>query len=768
MAKLKQLTLLIIFAVLFIGCEKDFDKFSRPEWLAGKVYTQIKGIPELETFTKCLELTGYDTIIDVSGSYTLFAPSNEAFQKYFQENTKYNSVEDIPIPELTKIVKYHIVQNPWSKVQLRSLDVYGWIDTLALTNNEPKGFKRETLLLNKDIKVGVEETNRMNEEFKIVDTLSTNWDRRIITDSRKFAPIFYKEYFDIYDLNSSDYEFYFGRPFEGVNEIYYANAKIVGDEIFAKNGFIYNIDRVVEPLKNGYEILSSNENSESYTDFLDLINIFPRFVYNNDATLDQAGADLGLQVDSLFDLSYPDLLFSVHNERTRQPAGTFGLPPEVTIRYHYGLMAPTNEALNEFVTEYLEGPQQWGRFENAPRRLKRIIANTYMSVNPIYRTDFENGFYNGELDFITVDQANIVDKKYGSSSSFFGLNKAIIPRAFSSVTGPIYRRLGYSYVMNAIEQSGLTSALKRQGQNYSLYVENDNELRKDSSLLYYPVNDIFGVFQISPGGTYQSFQANVTELRTLILNQVGVEQPNGIAKKEFIKNMAGNYIIIDNETGIVSGTAVSSDGYNGSALVDIIPRQISTDADNGVTYDVEDWFSYTATDMYARISSSYPAFHQLMITAGLALPQEYRYSFVSQNEFYTVFVPSQEAIDNFDHSGMTTEELRNALLLHFVQGKMIFTDGNVPSGYFETARIDEKSTSFSTVFTQLYIDTDYDIINVPAKDGSNYLTINEGSTNNIIIARSIGTGQPVFPVLSTNAVIHRVDRVLLVEELDTK
>jgi uncharacterized surface protein with fasciclin (FAS1) repeats len=138
--------------LLLYSCQQEQDIYKRPEWLAGKVYTQVKAQPELSTFATCIEKTGYDEILDVSGSYTIFSPSNEAFNLYFQQNPKYNSVEDIPIPELTEIVKYHIVQNPWSKVQLRTLDVYGWIDTLSTDNNKPKGFKRQTLLLEPDRK----------------------------------------------------------------------------------------------------------------------------------------------------------------------------------------------------------------------------------------------------------------------------------------------------------------------------------------------------------------------------------------------------------------------------------------------------------------------------------------------------------------------------------------------------------------------------------------------------------------------------------------
>lgn len=770
MAKRKQFTFFILILVLFVSCWDDpMGKYDRPDWLEGKVYTQLKGMPELSTYTKCLELTGMDTIIDVSGSYTVFAPTNDAFVKYFQENGKYNSIEDIPLPELTRLVKYHIVQNPWTKSQLRSLDVYGWIDTLDISNDEPKGFKRETILMNDDIKVGTA-YNQLAKRIIISDPVTSNLKRRIITDSRKFVPFYYNEYFNIYDLNSSDFEFYFNRSFEN-NEIYFANAKIIGDATFAENGFIYSVDQIVEPMKNGYEILSDSESSNSYSDFLELVNYFPQFTYNEEKTNNQAGADEGLAIDSLFDLSFPQLTFNVYNEKTKPPLGEFGLPSNVTIRYHHGLMAPTNAALNSFLAEYINGPLYWGNINNAPEHIKKIIVNTYMSVNPIYASDLQNGFYNGQNDVIKLDESNIIQKQFGSNCSFIGLNKAIVPRAFSSVTGPIYQQQGYSIAMYAIEKSGLLPALKRENQDYSLYMEDDENLRADSSLLYYPITGYFSVFQISEGGDVQQFTItpnNISELRMLILNQIGVEQPNGIARKEFIKNMAGNHLIVNNETGVVCGTSETSDGYRGGLVVDVVPRKISVNADNGTTYQVGDWFNFSATNLYSKISGSYPRFHQLLIDAGLALTKEYRYSFISESDFFTVFVPSDAAIDNFDRSGLTTAELRNILLLHFVQGDMIFTDGNKPSGYYETTRIDEKSTPFSTIYTKLKIKTGYDVIYLPAKDGSDNVTINESPTSNVITARSLGSGTEIFPVIVSNGVIHQVDKILRVEELDTK
>lgn len=765
----KSFVYLVLLLFIAGSCRDDsyIDKYERPKWLAGKVYTQLKGQPDLSTFAKCLELAGYDTILDVSGSYTVFAPTDEAFSRYFQQSP-YKRVEDIPRALLNDLVKYHIVQNPWSKNQLRSLDVHGWIDPKDLTNNEPKGYKRETLLLDKDPRYGVfGERRNLRNYISIVDTTATSWKRRETIDSRKYAPIFYKEYFDIYELNSADYEFYFNRPIESPSDIYYAGGKVMGDEVFAENGFVYKIDRVVEPLKNAYQILSDKSGPRSYTAFLDLINTFPSFVYNNNKTLNQPGAAQGLTVDSLFDLTYPRLTFNINREKTKAPPSTYGLPTDVAIRYHHGLIAPTNEAFNAFVNEYLVGGTRWGSLKNAPEHIKRIIINTYMSVNPIYPTDLDKGFYNGELDLITVDRESIVQKQYGSNCTFMGVDQAIVPRAFKSVTGPIYLSRGYSQVMYAIESSGLLSSLKRQNQDYIFFVESDQSLQEDSSLVYNQVMERFSAFMISPG-SIQEFGLTKTDLRTLLLNHVGLEKPKGLARKEFIPTQAGTYLIVNNETGEVRGTDVTTQGYGGSQVVQEIPRQISTNADNGTTYEINNWFSFSAVSLYSAISTKYPKFHNLLKAAGFDLAKEYRYSFISESEVYTVFVPSDAAIDAYQTAGMTVDQLKRLVLLHFVPGQIIFTDGKKSAGYYETARTSEASSQYATFYTRLKLEPGIDIIRIMGKDGSPFVEVQESPKTNLILGKGVGLGTEAIVGTISNGVIHEIDKVLDFAALDTK
>jgi len=761
--KLKWLFLAVLF--VFSACKEDLyvDKYERPEWLAGKVYTQVKVQPELSIFATCLELTGYDTIIDKSGSYTVFGPSNEAFETWLTKK-QYNSVADVPAAYLEQLISYHLIQNPWSKIQLRTVDVYGWIDTLDESNNKARGFKRETFLKNdyKSFPLKIED-----KVVTIVDESESNYLRKVIPDSRKFAPFFYSEYFSIYELNPSDYQFYFDRTFTGGDDLYFVNAKIISDEIKAENGFVYIIDQVVEPLQNAYQILEKKDGDFQYSKYLSLANLFPFFEYNEQKTNEQPGVEIGLEVDSLFDLTFPELAFDISNEETKPPSGLFGLPEEVTIRYHHGLMAPTNEALDQLINDYINVPGGWGSLERTPRNIKRIIANSHMAVNPVYPSDIERGFYNGENDIIHINAEDIVQKEFGSNCSFIGINKPIVPRAFSCVTGPVYLQPGFSRSMYAIEESGLLPALKRENKNYMFFVESDFSLQDDSSLIYNSIKEEFYLYMIQPMGGARKYNLNKNDLRSLFLNHVAIDLPKGIARKEYIPNLAGSYIIFNNVTGEVSGTSPTTIGYQGDTYAPNYPKKISEVSENGETYEIDNWFSFNAPNLYTEIQTSYPVFYALMKRAGLVLERQYRFNFTSDNEFYTVFIPSEAALISANVSALSNAELKELILLHFIQKDIIFTDGNKSSGYYETLR-NVNPSSQNAGFTKIYIEPLTDVISIKAIDGSVYTEINESeSTNKLTGVMEILENPLVFPNIYNNAVIHEIDKVLLINELDT-
>ena len=139
---------------------------------------------------------------------------------------------------------------------------------------------------------------------------------------------------------------------------------------------------------------------------------------------------------------------------------------------------------------------------------------------------------------------------------------------------------------------------------------------------------------------------------------------------------------------------------------------------------------------------------------GLIIKNNYKYTFTNDNEIYTVFAPTAEALDAYSADTLNITDLRKFLLLHFIRGNMIFTDGEKTDGYYETIRTDEKSTPYSTVFTKIHLNPGVDFIGFKAKNGSDYAMVEESSATNILAGRTLGQGTGAYPAVSYNAVIH--------------
>ena len=348
------------------GCQNiyDQDKYQHPDWLAGKLYTQLSAEEDLSVFKKCLELSGYDTIIDRTGSYTVFSPNDEAFNQYFSAHPEYGGeVENIPHDELVNLVRIHIIQDAWTKNQIQLLDVGGWIDKNDHNNNQPRAYKRQSIYRDPDQKYFVDYSKGY---YTIVDSTQSNEYRTVYNRSRKYVPIFFPEFFSVFGLSANDYEYYFERSFDA-STIHYANARVLGSEIFAENGFIFKVDQVVEPLKNIEQLLMDESAENSYNYITDLLRMFPDFDADLEKTRSQSAAKAGLDYDTLYILKYPDLPFNVQDELTG--------PDQYTLRYHNGFLAPNDVAYSRFIDEVLtigSGYPHWGSYETVPREVKRI------------------------------------------------------------------------------------------------------------------------------------------------------------------------------------------------------------------------------------------------------------------------------------------------------------------------------------------------------------------------------------------------------------
>jgi len=126
MKKFQKMAMIALLAVGMIACDDD-DSTPAPQTI-----TDIAAAnPDFSTLVTALQRTGLDDVLDASGSYTVFAPTNDAFTTFLSGA----NVNDVPVPVLTQILLNHVVSGTVQSSQLTT----GYIETLATYNGVANG-----------------------------------------------------------------------------------------------------------------------------------------------------------------------------------------------------------------------------------------------------------------------------------------------------------------------------------------------------------------------------------------------------------------------------------------------------------------------------------------------------------------------------------------------------------------------------------------------------------------------------------------------------
>ena len=125
---LQSLFLLVTFCLLLVSCrKKQWDEYyGRPEGLEPPVYQILQSKGGFTSLLACIDKAGYKEILSNAGYWTLFAPTDEAFSKYFKERN-ISGVEAIDAETAQKIVRYCLVYNSFNTDRLDDYQAnIGW------------------------------------------------------------------------------------------------------------------------------------------------------------------------------------------------------------------------------------------------------------------------------------------------------------------------------------------------------------------------------------------------------------------------------------------------------------------------------------------------------------------------------------------------------------------------------------------------------------------------------------------------------------------
>lgn len=664
---MKKLFMYIIgvFLTGFVACSQKelIAHYERPEWLKGNVWEILEQRGDFTQFLKAAELAGFREVLDGKTITTVFAPSDEAFQRYLSLHNA-TTIEQIPLKELKKLIGYHLV--------------YYSYDRFRLQNYQPNG--------NEQIEpnfAGLYYKHRTRSQ----DTISLALDRtdgktKKIYHKDRFLPVFSTIHFQTKGIDpTANYDYFFGSAsWKGAEGFNVANAGVVEYAIPADNGYLYIVDEVLQPLNTVYETLSAQT---AFSDFVAIYDRYRNFTYDEQTSRNYAAAG-----DSLYVLNHGNLPAIASEWTSYGLTGSFDYFDLGGLSYRaFNVFAPSNQSLQTFFNTYFAAHYRslqevdllpLSMLMNNHVYQGSVVFPSEIGKNPDIKTSYGTAIaFNPNTDVVT--------KAIASNGAFYGLNKVLVPDIFNSVTGAALRNPKYKIFMYMLYNSGLYQTLSSRDIEFTLFIPTDeailNTLYGDSYIFWSEGNPlVFGdeaVLVENSEGIRVPLSQRQQEL--FVSNHIAYGKISSLQdRKVYRTRNPFSYIYTQN------GALYSMSAYN--AQQGITVTSIGGGWYNGSSYEpMESLLSETGTIKFTLLGAEtvsnplhdYAEFSKLLVRAGL-LQTGNSLSFLFGNRFL-LFAPDNQTVLKGLQDGLIPTD--NTALAEYLKAYFVSVSDNSLSDY---------------------------------------------------------------------------------------
>lgn len=488
---LKFLPFLILLITVFSCNDEYIFLKDDPSKFDGKsLYAILEGDDRFDVYTEMLQHTdsAYREILNRTGSRTLFVPTDDAFERFFQNNPYgIKSVKDMSPTLIKTFLSYYTLENafvasslgsssgsdgvPAEGNCLRRFTTFLSTDTIPYTNVYPQNAQFE----------------RFNGGF-IYLTTPGRWTMLNFTQT----------YFDKKFMKNEDFSALFQGTSRQNNDIHIFDAKVIAKDIIAMNGYIHVLDKVVLPPGNMYEAI---RDMDDVSIFRGLLERFSEPVYDAAATL--ALRERRPEVkDSVFYIDFFDtsdrVIIDEYGNQTKvdplpfspskngaQTNASAGSPPaDMPVMF-----IPTNEAMNDYLlNSYLRDYGDWSKVPNdVVLKFVRVhMKNSFINSLPSLLKDIVDDAQ-GDLMFPGFNYGeDVKNATVCRNGLVYTMNRVVAPRDFSTVVAPILNNPSTKIANWIINQSYNNAALKFNYYLTSLENEFTVFIPYDEAFLDYP------------------------------------------------------------------------------------------------------------------------------------------------------------------------------------------------------------------------------------------------------------------------------------------
>ncbi len=621
--------LLFLLVLLIAACEKQRDTYyERPDWLQGPLYEQIKSTGEYDEFIQLADYLGYDEFLSSRLTFTLFLPTNEAFQEFYQENGV-GSFQELDTSYLKSIIDFHLMENSWDSTRMIRKTSWGYWGGSYENFRTPSYYAPE-----------IDQEGQKNIYY-----------------NKTFLHLFSSAFIQYYGLGSIDYEtFYPNSVYTGYN---IDRAALIDNQLGAENGFYYVIDKVLIPRTTADQAIGTNPD---FSVFKGLMDIFVDYKYNASVS------EQNREYDSLFNRSY-SLNVDLANEKMTDS------DPDGFYRVLHTVMVPENQVIIDYFDDNFPA---YGGLENVPNIIVKYFVEAHLVFNKklfptvLARAENETNDFSDEIDFELGN--GIISQQLCSNAIIYGVDRAINTNAFSTVSGPIIKNPDYRIFTMMLELSGEMRTFFKQEIGHVAFVLPD-DMMEDMGFSYYEGDPVdFTDDRIF----LDNDEMTNTEIKNFLKDYISITYKDLEASSEvYIGTKNGQYLEITDESvkGVFGEASIVNhyEATNGSVL--------EVDRTLGVSSP------YTIEDFLNDNKDTYSGFFSLCQKGGY-VGEDGRIAKLSLFNGVTLLLPTNEAVEEMMGSYLpldpSQQDYKALVQYQVISERVIFTDDSFPESAYGT------------------------------------------------------------------------------------
>ena len=607
------------FVFFLSSCrKKEFDEFyGRPENLGEPIYQQLQAKGNFTQFISCIDKAGYKETLSAAGSWTVFAPTDEAFKTYLQEN----ALTEITTDLATRIVRFSMIYDGEKTERLSDFfSLKGFVKNSA--------FRRRTVYYD-----FVYDDKDLNGNA--IKAIATNRNGIYFPGdfNNKSITYFLSPFMAFSGLSAADYNFFYPNIAFNGNNIGPAHLLADQQNIIAENGVIHVIDKVLTPPLNIDQYINSKPD---YSAFKNLLDKFVTFSVNTD--ISHRYEVLSGKAGNVYVKSYSTLLgFSLNNENYLK------VDVNDAQQSSYSILAPTNTAVDTYAKNVLlkywrkRGITNLNELYVVASDVIRDYVNSHLYTNTVWPSKFAlTQNFLGDVTKQTT--ADLIDRQVLSNGFLYGTNKSQDASVFSTVYGNVNLDPDFNIMKQALLYFNLQLSLKIPSIRYVIIPIPDATLRRMG-------------FTYDPFFVSQPIRGDLAAFRRILQTHIiplgNRPVPNFNSGAGILEASNGEYIKYDRGRLLSAGTQDSVAVAKQTIPVD----SISTTPVNGAVVYGREALTYTVQpvgkhiERYGNIPSApYYNFFQYLFNSFIYNKTTGAITGLTDGVNYTVFVPTNAAI----------------------------------------------------------------------------------------------------------------------------